>query len=274
MTTTPQKAETNALTTSVARWIESVSSKLPHPCVLGLSGPQGAGKSTAARELVARAAPRLAVLGLDDFYLPRAARRKLAGETSPLFETRGPPSTHDLALLVNTVDALKTAGADASTPIPVFDKKSDDRKPQGAWRAFIGRPDVILIEGWLVGAEASADFVSGAPMNDVESADRNAAWRRRQFEALNGPYTAFWNMIDAFAHIEAPAFATILDWRAQQEEETLGLPAGGLPAARRAWVRRFIQHYERLTRAMAAGARRPGAVIRLDARRRVISYVE
>src|SRR6185437_8649015 len=71
------------------------------PLVLGLCGAQGSGKSILARSLADRFASRgrrVAVLSLDDLYLTKAERSRLAQEVHPLLGTRGVPGTHDVAL--------------------------------------------------------------------------------------------------------------------------------------------------------------------------------
>jgi pantothenate kinase-related protein Tda10 len=70
------------------------------PLVVGLTGPQGSGKSTlAARlpDLLAAAGLNAGVLALDDLYLTKAERQRLAADVHPLFATRGVPGTHDVA---------------------------------------------------------------------------------------------------------------------------------------------------------------------------------
>ena len=62
----------------------------------------------------------------------------------------------------------------------------------------------------------------------------------------------------------------MLDWRMQQEAALWAARGKALPLERRAWVAGFIEHYERLTRRMIAGHRRPGTEIRIDAARRVL----
>ena len=94
------------------------------PVLLMLSGAQGIGKSTVVKRL-GETVPGLVCLGLDDFYLTRAERLILARDIHPLAETRGPPCTHDLALLNETLDQLLNAGPETLTSIPVFSKKLD-----------------------------------------------------------------------------------------------------------------------------------------------------
>src|SRR4051794_34319435 len=93
--------------------------------IVGLSGLQGSGKSTLARQLGAAMDARgvaTEVLALDDFYIGRSARMALASTVHPLLATRGVPGTHDIALLIGTLDALRKARARQPVTIPRFDK--------------------------------------------------------------------------------------------------------------------------------------------------------
>ena len=80
-----------------------------HPLVLGICGAQGSGKSTLAEALAERLERdglACAVLSLDDLYLTRAERERLARGVHPLLATRGPPGTHDTSLGIAVLDAL------------------------------------------------------------------------------------------------------------------------------------------------------------------------
>lgn len=209
----------------------------------------------------------IAAASLDDFYLPLAARADLARTISPLLTTRGPPGTHDLGLLRATVASLRAADARASTPIPVFDKLADDRATPSAWRSFQGRPAAIVIEGWLMGALADMTAPDTPPLNAVEAEDQTGRWRRYQEEALAGSYATLWDRADGFFHILAPGFDAVLGWRLEQETALWQARGEPMPEDRRAWVIRFIQHYERITRRMLEGHRHPGVSLRIDAHR-------
>lgn len=240
--------------------------------IVGMSGPQGAGKTTALNELYRKTSKRVATLGIDDFYLTKSEREILAKEVSPLYLTRGPAGTHDIGIINNTIDALIAAEDDSRTPILQFDKVSDDRAPASQWSVFEGKPDIILLEGWLVGALATDDYADSPPVNDIEQQDHDSVWRKEQKKYLAGPYAELWNRFDAFIHIEAPSFKTIFHWRKQQEASNLGIAEAELTQDKIDWVRNFIQYYERLTIAMVEGHRRPGAVISLDENRTVVSF--
>ena len=238
--------------------------------VLGLSGAQGSGKSTAVETLKSEMGDRLAVLSLDDFYLTKAERQRLATKVSPLLATRGAPGTHDVLWLAEAVARLKTARPDDATHLPRFEKADDDRAPPERWVAVRGRPDLIVVEGWCVGALAPPDYLTAPPLNDAERQDADLACRRLQHAQLTGPYLDLWRGFDAFVHLVPPSWETVSVWRKQQEIGNLALGDGLLPPDRAAWVDGFVQHYERITRAMAAGYRMPGEIVRLDEQRRVV----
>jgi D-glycerate 3-kinase len=101
--------------------------------VVGLCGAQGSGKSTLATSLVRRFAARGvpgAALSLDDLYLTRSERSRLAEKVHPLLITRGPPGTHDVRLGLSVIDGVK---AGRPVLLPKFDKGIDDRAPKSAW---------------------------------------------------------------------------------------------------------------------------------------------
>ena len=138
----------------LAKQIGAAARALGPGFVLGLCGAQGSGKSTLVGVLqmvLEGEGLRTATLSLDDFYLSRADRAALAERVHPLLATRGPPGTHDVGLAIELVDALRGGGAALA---PRFDKASDTQLPRFEWRPLEGPTDVILFEGWCVGAKA------------------------------------------------------------------------------------------------------------------------
>ena len=231
--------------------------------VIFIAGPQGVGKSTAMAALTG-AIPGSVALGLDDFYLTRAERMALARDVHPLFETRGPPGTQDVALLMKTIARLRESDADERIAVPAFDKAMDERRREADWPLLAGAPRVIFVEGWMMGVAADLSSPEAAPLNAVEAEDVDGTWRAYQEGQLAGPYQRLWDMADAFLYIDAPGFDTVLDWRMQQEETTLGVAPDSLPQTRQEWVSRFILHYQRLTERLLAGERRPGQSVAVD----------
>ena len=251
----------------LTRWIEIQIQATPDVPVLFVSGAQGIGKSTALNHVEQHFEGRLAVLGLDDFYLTQAERKALAAKTHPLFEVRGPPGTHDISFLTKTIHALKNATETLETRIPKFDKRVDDRAPRDAWDTFKSRPVAILVEGWCIGALPAVGNDDRAPLNAIEAQDSSGQWRAHQEAQLAGRYADLWDLADGFFHLSAPSFEQVYDWRLQQEATTHDVSLEGLPSERKDWVRNFIQHYERLTKRMLSGQRRGGYALQVDAAR-------
>lgn len=255
----------------LAQHIHSLRQARAEPITIGIHGAQGTGKSTLTeflRELLTlHYRIPTASFSLDDLYLTRAEREQLAEEVHSLFITRGVPGTHDITLGQQVIDQLKAACADTETPIPAFDKSSDDRRPAGQWPLFRGRAEVILIEGWCMGAEpAASDRELMEPVNDLERhEDREGAWRQYVNRCLRGEYGQFFNQVDSLLMLKAPSMECVLRWRTLQEhklrERARGAPKEGkinsestqpLRIMSDDEVVRFIMHYERITRASLA----------------------
>ena len=242
-----------------------------HVPLIAIAGAQGSGKSTLAGE----AAPALscATLSLDDVYQTRAERAALAARVHPLFAVRGPPGTHDLALLDRTLRRLRSAGAGDRTPMPAFDKLADDRRPETDWPLFKDRPRAVLIEGWCLGATPQDEAELAASINDLEHTDDpHGVWRRTINHSLATDYAPLFATFDALLFLKAPAFDRVLDWRTEQEASLTRAP---VPDARRDELARFVQHFERITRHMLAGGVAADVVAQLDegrALRRIWSF--
>ncbi|MFA4938094.1 kinase [Brevundimonas sp.] len=250
----------------IGRWIQQAD-PAGLPPILGISGSQGSGKSTLAHEVAERFGG--AALSLDDVYLAKAERTDLAGRVHPLFATRGPPGTHDLGLLHRLLTRLSSAGPGDRTPLPRFDKLADDRAPEADWPVVQGRPSVIVLEGWCLGATAQAATVLVAPINALEAEqDADGLWRSAINEALARDYGPLHARLDALIFLKAPAFDVVLDWRCEQEAGLM--KRGAVPPERRAALAVFVQHYERLTRHMVEGGVAADLIVDLDRDRRIV----
>lgn len=237
--------------------------------VIGVAGCQGSGKTTLCREAAARWGG--AQISLDDVYLTRAERAVMARDVHPLFQTRGPPGTQDLELLGRTIERLRTAGPEDETPLPAFDKLRDDRQPETAWPRFRGRPGVILIDAWCLGALPQDEAALVEPVNALErESDPAGTWRREVNRRLAGEHARLRNDLDGLLFLRAPGFETVLDWRCEQEAGLRGVTPEALPGADRARLGGFVAHFERLTRHMLAGGISADVVLKLDGNRRVI----
>lgn len=229
--------------TFVAR-VYALWRRMQRPVVVGLCGAQGSGKSTlalASKEAFEKKGVRAAVVALDDFYLPREARLALSLRVHPLLMTRGVPGTHDTDWLAECLKELVEPGV---CNLPHFDKAEDTRTHE---QTRITTPvDIILFEGWCVGARPQPDAALAAPVNRLEAEeDKDGVWRRFVQTQLAGPYQALFATLDALALLKAPNFEVVFSWRKQQEEALRARTGRGLSDAQ---LVRFIAHYERLTR--------------------------
>jgi D-glycerate 3-kinase len=251
---------------------EALSPRAMHGVLLaGVAGAQGTGKSSACQLLVPLLAGayalRTLVLSLDDFYLSKAERARLAHDVHPLLATRGVPGTHDVAHLHACLRKLRAADSGSTLELPCFSKARDDRLPET--RCAHGRFDVVLLEGWCVGARPQSEAQLAAPCNALEAqADPDGRFRRYVNQQLCADYRALYAELAALVFFAAPDMASVFSFRRQQE--------AGLRQDERMTdgeLARFIAHFERLSVHMLQDA--PGyadVVIQLDEARQVARF--
>ena len=219
--------------------------------VVGICGGQGSGKSTltAFLQLVWKHLElSCAGFSLDDIYLTRDERRHLAAEVHPLLATRGVPGTHDVKLGLDTIDLLCTGNGGRAVPIPLFDKSIDDRAPECQWSKQSAPVDILLFEGWCVGAQPWHG--SDEPINALErQEDRDGRWRDYINSQLKGPYKDLFARLDLLLMLKVPDMECVLEWRRLQEQKLRARIGGGMSDCE---IERFVQHYERVTRNILA----------------------
>ena len=243
---------TEVVATTLDDVLAASSARRQHraPLLIGVSGLQGSGKSTFARQLANAAAARgvsCGILSLDDFYLGRRTRQQLARDIHPLLATRGVPGTHDVDLLTATITELASASARSPVALPRFDKGRDTRLPPSRWPRVTTPPQLILFEGWCVGLPPQAPDALTQAINALERMeDRDGVWRHWVNAQLGNAYARLWQRLDRLVVLEAPDFAVVTRWRDEQEDALRQRCAP--QAMNAAALRRFLMHYERLSR--------------------------
>jgi len=222
------------------------------PLLVGVNGSQGSGKSTLCNLLkwILESAfdCRSCVVSIDDLYLPLTARQQLAEQAHPLLATRGVPGTHDIPLGLELFASLRQLTTDEIIEIPRFNKATDDRFPVSEWEQARGPFDLILFEGWCVGATPQDDAELEQPINRLEEKeDADGRWRRYVNQQLEGPYRQLFAQLDRLLMLQIPDWELVYHWRKRQEEQ-LAARRSGTGVMGEIALRRFIQHYERLTR--------------------------
>lgn len=221
------------------------------PLIVGVNGAQGSGKTTLCRFLEVLLTERglaAVTLSLDDLYLPRAERESAGRDHHPLFTTRGVPGTHDVELAMHLLDKLSLG-----KPVdgPRFDKASDDRAAQG--RHFDGPADVVLFEGWCVGAAPQSAAALRGAVNALErDEDPNGIWRCEVNRRLATDYAELFARIDWLVMLKVPDFAAVRANRLLQERKLAASNPGGPAVMDEAALDRFLAHYQRLTEHMLA----------------------
>jgi D-glycerate 3-kinase len=191
-----------------------------HKSAIGISGAPGCGKSTLSRALVhglQRDGIPACRLALDDYYLGRRERERLAERVHPLMRERGVPGTHDLDLLVSDFDRL-WSGREDRVRLPVFDKSTDDRAPENRWRLVDGSPQVLLVEGWCIGAPP-AKPVPPQPEGRESLYAPAQRWTDHVQRAWLNMHEALGHRLQQLWYIRVPDWNCVIDWRWQQERE-------------------------------------------------------
>lgn len=253
-----------AIYVPLGAWLTCRKRQSEGPLVIGINGAQGAGKSTLFNllEVILTEGFDLKVVGfsIDDLYKTFEERVKLSEEVHPLLKTRGVPGTHDVDLGIEILNSLKTSTEESITKIPVFDKSTDDRCPASVWQEWIGPADVIVFEGWCVGALPQEPDQLVEAINDLErDEDPDGAWREYVNTQLSGIYQEMFSMIEVLIMLKVPSMDSVFEWRSLQEKKLAERvkyiydtqqPTEHLRIMNEEQIKRFIQHYERLTQLM------------------------
>ena len=223
--------------------------------IIGINGAQGAGKTTFSKllklVLEQKFGMRVVQLSIDDFYYSRERREELAKTVHPLLVTRGVPGTHDIKLAESVLSSLCFAQANTITVIPRFNKAMDDPYPIDQWEKFVGRPNVILFDGWLMGAVEQNETELLNPVDNLErDEDPYCIWRRYVNSQLKDYYRPLFDKLDLLVMLKVSSFDKVYEWRLLQEEKLRIFTANkeNKHVMTKEELVRFISHYERLTK--------------------------
>ena len=239
----------------VCFWIFKKASK-KKPLILGLSGGQGIGKTTISSiiTLILKKYFKLNIfkISIDDFYKTRKERFLLSKKIHPLLMTRGVPGTHDINIMLNFFKRVKKNNF-KSLKLPKFDKAIDDRCKKSSWYTIKKRPDVIMFEGWCVGAMAQKNSMLKKSINSLEKTnDQNLIWRKFVNNQLKTKYKKLFGHLDNLLYLKAKNFNLLQQWRIKQEKKLwLKLKKRkNLKIMNKLEVINFMQTYQRITQNM------------------------
>jgi len=239
----------------VCFWIFKKASK-KKPLILGLSGGQGIGKTTISSiiTLILKKYFKLNIfkISIDDFYKTRKERFLLSKKIHSLLMTRGVPGTHDINIMLNFFKRVKKNNF-KSLKLPKFDKAIDDRCKKSSWYTIKKRPDIIIFEGWCVGAMAQKNSMLKKSINSLEKTnDQNLIWRKFVNNQLKTKYKKLFGHLDNLLYLKAKNFNLLQQWRIKQEKKLwLKLKKRkNLKIMNKLEVINFMQTYQRITQNM------------------------
>ncbi len=241
--------------------------------VIGLAGGQGTGKSTISNilKIILKEAYKLetVIFSIDDFYKTLHERKEMSKKVNSLFLTRGVPGTHDTKILFQCIKNLKSSNFKKFI-IPKFDKSIDDRSAKNKWLKIKKKPNIVIFEGWCVGATAQKNKDLNFPINKLEKQrDKKKVWRKKVNLELKEDYFKIFNLIDKLIFLKVPSFKYVLKWRLLQEKK-LRITSKGNKTMNDKQIENFIMYYERITKHMIKNLpKKADIVIRIDERHRL-----
>ena len=239
----------------VCFWIARKTNK-KKPLIVGLAGGQGTGKTTITSiiTIILKKYFKLNVfkISIDDFYKTRKQRTLLSKNKHPLLMTRGVPGTHDANIMLNFFKKIKVKKF-KSLKLPKFNKAIDDRCKQSLWYKIKSKPDVIILEGWCVGARSQNFRELRKPINSLERVhDQTFKWRQYVNYQLKTKYKKLFNQLDYILFLKAKNFSLLRRWRLKQEKKLWLKSKNGknLKIMNKDEVKNFMDTYQRITQQM------------------------
>jgi len=238
----------------LAKWIANKHSN--EPVIIGINGAQGSGKSTLSKLLAMLLQnifrKNVLLLSIDDLYLSQNQRLSLANKIHPLFKIRGVPGTHNVNLGGHILNSIKSSKKE-KIKLPVFDKATDDLVEEEKWPLIKDNIDILLFEGWCVGARPQSDKSLCMAVNELEEKfDADRIWRNYINQQLTKQYKKLFSYIDYLIMLEVPNMDSVYEWRRLQEsklrKQNRELKNTKNKIMTDKELAQFLMHFERITR--------------------------
>ena len=226
------------------------------PYFVGLAGGQGTGKTTVSSlvKIILEKYFKLKVfkISIDDFYKTRKERNSLSKRIHPMLMTRGVPGTHDINMMLSFFKKTKNKNFKKMI-LPSFNKATDDRFSKKYWYKINQKPDVIIFEGWCVGAKAELNKTLKKPINSIEKInDKKLVWRKYVNLQLRNKYKELYSQLNCMVYLKAKNFNMLQKWRLKQERKlrlkTKKVSSHKIMSKKN--VINFMQTYQRITENM------------------------
>jgi len=236
-------------------WISRKANK-KKPYFVGLSGGQGTGKTTISSliKIILTKYFKLKVfrISIDDFYKTRKERIGLSKRIHNMLLTRGVPGTHDIRMMTNFFKKIKSKNF-KRLKLPTFNKAIDDRFDRKYWYDLKVKPDVIIFEGWCVGARSEKNTTLKKSINLMEKTkDQKQIWRRYVNQQLKSKYKNLYSQLNCLIFLKAKNFSVLQKWRLKQERKLKAKSKNKSKSKimNKEDVLNFMQTYQRITQNM------------------------
>ena len=112
------------------------------------------------------------------------------------------------------------------------------------------KPNIVIFEGWCVGAKAQKNKDLNIPVNKLEKEkDNKRIWRQKVNSELKKNYNKIFNLIDKLIFLKVPSFKYVFKWRLLQEKK-LRISSKGSKTMNDKQIENFVMYYERITKHM------------------------
>ena len=146
--------------------------------------------------------------------------------------------------------------------LPKFDKSVDDRLKKKYWSNIKKRPEIVILEGWCVGAKPQSNSIINKSINVLEKyEDKHLIWRKYANEKLKKEYKKLFAMIDHFIFMKIPNFNVVYEWRLLQESKLRKKSHSSKKIMSYNEIKRFIMFYERITLQMIKDLSKSASVV-------------
>lgn len=222
------------LAKQIADWRKEKNATL----IQGFLGGQGVGKTTLTSVLtliLKHLGYATVSLSIDDLYLPYRDRIQLQA-ADPRIIHRGPPGTHDIALGLQVLRALR----DSHFPVqmPQFDKSAWNGAGDRTTAKIIHHADLVLFEGWFVGVRPVNSHLFETLLPPIVT-EHDQQFARDMNDRLKA-YLSLWELLDRLVVLYLPDYPLSKQWRKEAEHKMIAQGKAGMTDAE---IDQFVEYF-------------------------------
>ena len=130
------------------------------------------------------------------------------------------------------------------------------------WYKVKKKPEIVILEGWCVGAKPQSNSLIRKPINLLEkNEDKNLIWRKHVNEKLKKEYKKIFAIIDHLIFMKIPNFNMVFKWRLLQEKKLEKKSHFKKKIMSYNEIKRFIMFYERITLQMIKDLSKSASIV-------------